>query len=275
MTEEDSLDSIENTEWLDLNDALHIGKVLNYLHLSTDNQFPFKNFDDEDGNYILAGLEDLSSILRSSKIESSVVSDIERTKNEFIEANITDDQDEDQIYLSDREYANLGRAVSTWQNIISEELASIETIRIENKGLFDIKKARDHPDKLFHDSTLWSELPNQTQSDLAEACQTLAFQCSTSTVFLSLRAVEERLGAWYETETDRDIEDRTFGQVLTELDDHYSDTERPPILSHLDFLKERRNQIAHPERSPNEQEAESTLIMVRETITSIQNQLEE
>ena len=76
-------------------------------------------------------------------------------------------------------------------------------------------------------------------------------------------------------ETGNDIEDRTFGQVLTELGDSYSEGSRPSLLSHLDYLRDRRNQVAHPDESPDTQEAISTLIMVRETISNIQGILDE
>jgi len=273
MSENNKPEPTQGNQPIDLSDAYRLGTLTDYVRLAGAKQFPFTN-PEEGSDHILEALEELTVILKKSNLESTVLSDIENTKNGMIESHIPDNgKIGEEIYLNDREYDDLMKTSATWSNVLSEELSSIDNIVIENSGLIDIKQARDNPKELFRDKSIWENLPPQTQSDLTEACQTLAFECPTSTVFLSLRAVEDRLYEWYKNKTARDIQDRTFGQVLSELDDQYSDDDRPPILSHLDFLKERRNQVAHPERSPDEQEAEDTLIMVRGTITNIQNQI--
>ena len=273
MDEYGSIESERIEGPIEMKEVYHLGKVINYIHVAAVKEENFCDTDDSE-NYILDALEDVTEILRHSNIDTAALSDIDRTKNDLIKSYIPDDEGTvGAIKLNEEDYEDLQNSARTWDSIINEELSSLEPIHIENTGLLDVKQAMDSPENLFHDSSIWEDLPKQTKSDLTEACQTLAFDCPTSTVFLSLRAVEERLHAWYMNETQRDIEDRTFGQVLSELDDYYHDDDRPPILSHLDFLKERRNQVAHPERSPGSQEAESTLIMVRETITNIQQQL--
>jgi hypothetical protein len=273
MSENNELEKAKEDGSIDLQEAFRIGLLVDYLRNAGAHEFPFTK-PDENSNNILEGLEELTVILKNSNLESTVLSDIEHTKNRLIESHLPDEEEIKQtIYLNDYEYDNLNKTSATWNNVIREELSSMNNIIVENRGLIDVKQAMNNPKEPFHDESVWDDLPPQTQSDLTEACQTLAFECPTSTVFLSLRAVEDRLHEWYKQETGRDIEDRTFGQVLSELDDQYSEDDRPPILSHLDFLKERRNQVAHPERSPDEQEAEDTLIMVRGTITNIQDQI--
>ncbi|WP_143025279.1 hypothetical protein [Haloplanus vescus] len=156
MSEEESLDTPQNEEWLDLNYAYHLGKVMNYLYLAAGHEFPFTSYDDEDGNYILDGLEDVTYIFKKSRLDTSVLTDIEHTKNDLIESYISeeDERDEGKIHLDQNDYNNLLKTVDTWENIITEELASIGLIRIENRGLIDVEQAMQNPKELFHEKSM-------------------------------------------------------------------------------------------------------------------------
>ncbi|SDK94552.1 hypothetical protein [Natronorubrum texcoconense] len=161
----------------------------------------------------------------------------------------------------------------TWQRILTEELSEEVRITLQHRGAIDSERVMNDPATLFQDE-LWGALPEKSKSDLTESINALCFGLPTCSVLLSLRTVERHLQEWYRDETGRTIDDRTFGQTLSELDDQFEKDDRPLILSHLEYLKDRRNQVAHPELVPNEREAESTLIMVRETLFEIQSQLE-
>ncbi len=97
---------------------------------------------------------------------------------------------------------------------------------------------------------------------------------------LSLRAVEHCLREWYEYENEP-IESASWGHVLDLLmeefvtDEKKNDTvltqlsDLPPVLTNLYYLKEKRNEVNHPEESPDGQEARQTLMIVASTITEI------
>lgn len=138
----------------------------------------------------------------------------------------------------------------------------------------NIEGLMENPSNLFDELDFEDDLPQQVQNDLKQSILSLSYSAPTGSVFLSLRAVENRLREWYEVETSNDIENRTFGQVIGELDDHFESSDRPPILTHLDYLKTRRNEVAHPEKTATIQEAENTLVNVRETISKIHEHIE-
>ena len=290
--------SEEPTQPLNLVGAFNVGSQLQYLRQAASSNFPLTH-PSNDEIYILGTLENLESTLSGANVDTSVTSDITRYRRlfeaEYIGQSDKSDSIKDQqeskleeqdgapasesaeptdsedspTTLNSQHRNELRSAVESWTQILRMELSDQIRIPVSSEGLIDIEKSLNDPSMLFRNDSVWTSLPHQTQLDLAESCQTLAVECPTASVFLSLRSVEERLQEWYSTETDRSIEDRTFGQVLSELDDTYDEDSRPPILSHLDYLKDRRNQVAHPEMSPTIQEAESTLVMVRETITNI------
>ncbi|MFB6100601.1 MAG: hypothetical protein ABEK16_04990 [Candidatus Nanohalobium sp.] len=116
-------------------------------------------------------------------------------------------------------------------------------------------------------------MPNRTRSDIREACRSLAVKCPTAATFLALRAVEDRLRYWYEKEEGKSIEEEAWGQVLDKMEKIYDEKESPPVMANLQFLKSKRNDVSHPDESPNMSEAETTILRVRGTITEIYEEL--
>lgn len=305
MTEEEASEAEEKGGYLNLAGGVSIGTNLEYLRRAGRHNYPVTDTE-SNKRYILTTFRDLESLLANANLESAVYGDIVRHRRRLEDAYLTEEKDEEAhdesatvesekvdsqdttsedeedgedeeneeestlIHISDEDGSRLSNAIDSWEQILKEELGSEIRMPISSSGMIDMEKGLKDPSALFRDSDVWESIPPQTKDDLSEACRTAAMGSSTASVFLSLRSVEERLREWYSVETGRDIEDRTFGQVLGELDDSYDESDRPSLLSHLDYLKDRRNQVAHAEESPGTQEAESTLIMVRETISNIQ-----
>lgn len=252
--------------------TLELGWFLMYIRQSK--VFDFKLTAEGDNFGILDAFEKIEHILGDTDFDAVVLEDIKSKRRSYESNHLeTDDGTVENPKLDGNEYTSLIESVNTWNRLLKKELENEKRVAISSSGLFDTEEAMRNPNQLFDNGSVWQDLPDRTKDDLTEACRALAFGCTTSSVIMSLRAVESRLQKWYKSETSRSIEKRTFGQVLSELDDTYSKSDRPAILSHLDYLKERRNQVAHPNRSPGRQEAESTLIMVRETISDIHKQI--
>jgi len=266
MSDSQPEQAVSNREF-SLEDAFILGSFLSYIGLAGRERYTLYSIE-SDGLYILETLERVESLLMETDLNTVVLNDIRNHRQELERSYPVDAEDREEITLDDDDGDSLEEAAERWSRMLNDEISKEKRVSISNEGLFDSERAMENTQELFSNEDVWNELPNQTKNDLQEACRALAFDCLTSAVIMTLRAVEEQLQAWYKKETGRNIEERTFGQVLSELDDSFSG-DRPPILSHLDYLKERRNQVAHPERSPDKQEAESTIVMVRETITSI------
>ncbi|GAI00235.1 unnamed protein product, partial [marine sediment metagenome] len=67
------------------------------------------------------------------------------------------------------------------------------------------------------------------------------------------------LKKWYEKKTGKKLGRTTWGQVLEKLNDAFpKQEERPKELLLLDYLRERRNEIAHPEAVSNSVQASTT-----------------
>lgn len=90
---------------------------------------------------------------------------------------------------------------------------------------------------------------------------------------MALRCVEYCLRDWYLHETGTEIE-QSWGRVLAALEGEFENKDRPAVLSNLDYLRERRNEVNHPVRNPDYKEAEDTLVAVRQTVTEIYRQMD-
>jgi len=98
---------------------------------------------------------------------------------------------------------------------------------------------------------------------LTEAASSLLFNNFTSAEFMALRTVESLLKRWYEKRTGKKLGKTTWGEVLDKLNQEFpKKEERPKELLLLDYLRERRNEIAHPEAVSNSVQASTTFLNV-------------
>jgi hypothetical protein len=98
---------------------------------------------------------------------------------------------------------------------------------------------------------------------LEESASSLLFNNFTSAEFMALRTAESLLKRWYEKKTGKKLGRTTWGQVLDKLNREYpKKEERPKELILLDYLRERRNKIAHPGGVSNSVQASTTFFNV-------------
>ena len=78
-----------------------------------------------------------------------------------------------------------------------------------------------------------------------------------------MSAAESLLKKWYEKKKDIKLGRTTWGQVLEKLNEEFpNERERPKELLLLDYLRERRNEIAHPEAVSDSIQASTTFLNV-------------
>lgn len=116
-------------------------------------------------------------------------------------------------------------------------------------------------------------ITDQEKGNLQEACHCLLIGSYTAAEFMSLRTAESLLRRWHEKKTSEPLEKKTWGFVLDKLTEAYPDKGRPKEIKLLGYLKERRDGIAHPERSSTPHEAETTLMNVVALIQSLKDYL--
>lgn len=175
--------------------------------------------------------------------------------------------------IEEEELAELVERVNDWGREYASELGNMDFVSTVDRGVVDTQKIFRNPDSIFTES-VWRWVDEQPQRDLRNSCRTLALDMPTASSFLALRSVEYCLRDWYYEETGEMIEQTAWGGVLTSLEEEYEDRKRPAILSNLNYLQDKRNEVAHPDKTPSWDEAEDTLLTVRRTITEIHESVE-
>ncbi len=237
-------------------DAYQLGSIVQWLKTSIDEETEYKTVADI--------LDQLSSMLVKFGWTGSVADEARE-----MEKGIREEKDD--RTLDDSDLNAFNQKIGQWERNIGLWLNSEAVINVHNTGLFDTEAAMNNPAQLF-DPDVWDWLPETPQGDIREACRALAAGCSTATVMLALRSVEDRLRHWYKEETGESLEG-PWGSVLGELEEEFEDKQKPAVLSNLDYLREKRNEVNHPDRSPNYSEAITTLYMTRGTINEIYKEL--
>ena len=108
--------------------------------------------------------------------------------------------------------------------------------------------------------------------DFNQSCHILLAGGYTGSEFLSLRSVEGILREWYDRETD---ENKNYRDWYSAIDDLSEEDELLKELSLLDYLRERRNEVAHPDRHSDKRDAEITVQQSAALIEKIVRELEE
>lgn len=167
---------------------------------------------------------------------------------------------------------NLRDARARWATIAAERLQDLYLVtpvtRIDSKHLIQGISA-------FFDQKHYSLLEKIEVMDLNEACGCLLIGSATAAEHIALRASESLLRRWYEHKTGKKLVRATWGTVLLKLAKEYPENERPKEIVVLGYLKQRRDEVAHPDRISTMTEAEATMMNVCSLIENIEPVLTE
>lgn len=177
-------------------------------------------------------------------------------------------EDEDYIDAGDR--VELAASVSTWQGRLEE--MSKRWVLLCPQAHVELKRLVLGIKGFLDEEDLGVLEPLEEQG-LNEATSCLLHNNFTSAEFIALRTVESLLRRWYGKRTGNKLERATWGEVLEELNNQFPKEKRPKELALLDYLRGRRNEIAHPEAISKTEEATATFLNVVAVCKSIKGEL--
>lgn len=245
--------------------ALTIGSSLMYIHQASQHDF---RVGESDGRQILGAINNIETLLKESTLDSTVTRQVTRLKTRIEEQYDPDDIIDDQMAQQ------IGANTRNWHATLTEELSKERRIPVSDISIIDIDSILESPSALFKKG-VWEWLPERPKNDIQESARSLAAGCPTASVILSLRVVEDVLREWYKQELDVNEVDQPWGPLLGDLQDEFDNrNEDPDVLSNLDYLRRKRNEVNHPTRTPSMREGATTLTMVPETIGGIYEYLD-
>ena len=162
-------------------------------------------------------------------------------------------------YLDYQDREGLKSSINTWEGRLQETIKhwilSYPETHINASKLTEGTKA-------FLSDDEFSGLEPLERQSLDEAASSLLFNNFISAEFVALRTAESLLKRWYEKKTNKKLGRTTWGEVLEKMNEEFPKEKRSKELLLLDYLRERRNEIAHPEGTSGSEEASTTFFNV-------------
>jgi len=253
-----------------LMEAYYLGTRTQYLASCIPARDSITVFSNEEGGDLVSCLRYFLN--RGEKLDAS--EHLQRETRELIEE-LTDGY-ENGDPPSEQDAKKAAEFSSRWAEAFSDRAEEYGIIHVRDIGFFDINRAIEAPEEFFGPN-VWDWIDDESRDDLEQALTTLAADCPTASVMVSLRAVERQLREWHNSR--REDADKVdlgpWGHVIGEISDLYDDhtQERPEVLTDLSYMKDRRNEVNHMERSPTVREAEINLRRVQATLESIHEEV--
>jgi len=121
---------------------------------------------------------------------------------------------------------------------------------------------------------LWLISDENRAAEFREGLWNLIYGSPTAAGLLFMRLCERATKELYKKVAGTDPTGMTWGQVLDNLERHYTEGNNAEILSLLRYLKEWRNKLAHPEKLLTQEEAEDLYVMAMRALKTVIKQLQ-
>lgn len=178
----------------------------------------------------------------------------------------------DDSYLDYQDVEGLKSSISSWEGRLQEIMKN--WILYYPDTHIDAAKLKKGLTAFLNNNEFYA-LETLERQGLDEATSSLLLDNFTSAEFIALRTAESLLKKWYEKKTGKKLGRTTWGEVLDKLSQEFPKEERPKELLLLDYLRERRNEIAHPEAVSTPEEASTTLFNVLSLWRSLYSKLKQ
>jgi hypothetical protein len=184
-----------------------------------------------------------------------------------LERKYTDDEAE----LDQDDYSNLENMINRWRGRL--DIVSKRWVLCVPQAHLDVADLAEGVKSFFKEDEL-NVLNSLEKHGFNEAASSLLYNNFTSAEFMTLRSVESILRRWYQKKTGNKLQQERWGDILEKLSQLYpKKSERPKELSLLDYLRGRRNEIAHPGVISSLDEATTTFLNSIAVCKAVKNDL--
>src|SRR5271157_4651074 len=150
----------------------------------------------------------------------------------------------------------VGRIFPLWDERITREIEKTKMIQINTDTTLNPEKLCKGP-AAFLDLSIWTKLSGLEQLDLTDACRCIIVGACTPAAMITMRCIESALRTYYQNITGNDPSHKVWGRLINELSAHANADKK--LLGYLDYLKDIRNKLEHPDARYTQSEAEDVL----------------
>nr|MDO8134636.1 hypothetical protein [Candidatus Njordarchaeum guaymaensis] len=134
-----------------------------------------------------------------------------------------------------------------------------------------LMKAATNYSNPFIDDSVWRKLTKVARNDFQEAARCFIATSWTAAAMVTLRGVESVLRQYYEFRTQMKSTGKGWSEIIGELE------ARPDIskslLGYVDFIRERRNETQHPEKTYSQRESENIFSVAVNAVTEMYREM--
>ena len=234
---------------MELHDIYRLGALVNYFRrlpiFLKANSSVYVYGD----NFVISALKEMRNTLEKYKIsihsQKSIKQFEDNLQNDYLEEKNPQIKSSDAEVL--RDYSRI------WSDRISVELANTVVFRAFTDGRLNANKLCEGA-KSFFQLKIWRKFSKIIKDDFEESAKCLLTQSWTASGLMSMRALESGVRKYYTDITNISGDDKTYGQMTGELRKNPNADSR--LIGYLDYLKDIRNDLAHPNIRINQFEAE-------------------
>jgi len=143
-----------------------------------------------------------------------------------------------------------------WIDIIINEFNMQGTTLIKEEA---IEQIREYFKK--------SNIDELTKQDINDALDCILHLLPTPAAMISLRVAENIVRKYYKKITGNDPTNKNWGEILKELEE--SKKVKSSILGYLKYLKEKRNEVQHPDKRFTQEESEGLLLKIKDLLEEL------
>jgi len=172
--------------------------------------------------------------------------------------------------LNQEDKNKLRKQLEAWKTRFVDRLES-ETVVVTPQTELSIEKLISGPSAYLDISNL--EKYEHESKDLHQASASMIIGAFTCSEFMSLRAVESILRKWHMNEVDEESQYNGWAAAIDDISEN-DDGKGPKELRLLNYLRERRNEVAHPDRHSSQSDAELTFQQSIDVVEKLVAELE-
>ncbi len=197
---------------------------------------------------LLSAFVVIRSLLEKNRISNRAQRGIKK-EIEYLKDNYT----EEKSFLTLIDAEKIDGKVISWKELVMDELEKIVVFRAVADGILNSNRLCEGA-KIFFQNKIWRKLPKIIKDDLEESTKCLITESWTASGLMSMRALESGVKKYYTKITGISADGKTFGAMLGELRNNSNADSK--LIGYLDFLKDIRNDLAHPNNRIKQSDAE-------------------
>ncbi|MCE7744829.1 MAG: DUF4145 domain-containing protein [Candidatus Heimdallarchaeota archaeon] len=204
----------------------------------------------ESGVFLASALEAILSILEnhgySKETQEECSSFLKMLEQEYYGK-------DPEMKLLPEDRRELQRIVELWHDRIWNELSKLIIFEASTAGMLNPEKLFSGASSFFSQE-IWEKLQTIEQLDLDESAKSLLTSSWTSAGVMAMRALESGIRTYCSKFGQNYTKKMSFGQMVGEL--KKSSKVDSKFVGYLDYLKDTRNDLAHPNVRIEQYEAE-------------------